>query len=384
MCNVRSYVGGTPDAGTANATSVAGRQPWLERSPSSAPVNNQTELPDVSSFAAGIIATVRGYVVRGSEIWLYVFGTPCRHQQHVRGTGEIRRYVLRRDGWAALVTDASSWGQEAATVVTKAFQLPQTARSLHINALANDGGSIEVTLWAERSSNFTIVGKAVPIFSNSVDHTLMWEHGNGVVERASQMGKLQLRLALRNAKIFSYWFEEDSNPSPSPSPNSCKGAQAQCVAKGKLNDSKMCFHPKDAKFIDSWRSDCCPGLMCRLGSKVGDWRCSNSIVRPAGPLEVVVRGPKKLPAKLPTNRTVLGLQSYESSIARFSSGELVLAYFADRDSTCEQRRGNGCGLALRRSLDSGESFGPPEYHPDLGESWLTAAILWRIPTAAVS
>jgi hypothetical protein len=259
-------------------------------------------------------------------------------------------------------------------VVTKPFQLPHTARSLHINALADDGGSIEVTLWAERGSNFTIVGKAVPIASNSVDHTLVWEHGNDVVERASQMGKLQLRLALRNAKIFSYWFEEDPNPSPSPRPSpspnpspSCKGVGAQCVAMGSLNNSKMWFHPKDSKFIDSWISDCCPGLMCRLGSKVGDWRCSNSTVHTAGPLQVVVRGPKKLPAKLPTNRTVLGLQSYESSIARFSSGELLLAYFADRDSTCEQRRGNGCGLALRRSMDSGGSFEAPEYHPDLAQ-----------------
>jgi hypothetical protein len=205
-----SYVGGTPDAGTANATSAAGRQPWLQRSPSSAPINDRTDLPDKSSWAAGIISTVRGYVVKDDEIWLYVFGTPCRHQQHIQGTGEIRRYTLRRDGWAALVTDAASFWQKPATVATSPFRLPLNASSLHFNALADDGGSVVVELWLEQQGGWTRAGSAVPFAGDSVDHRLVWEGGAGVVEHAVQQRvPVQLRMTMRNAKLFSWWCEGD-------------------------------------------------------------------------------------------------------------------------------------------------------------------------------
>jgi hypothetical protein len=135
-----------------------------------------------------------------------------------------------------------------------------------------------------------------------------------------------------------------------------------CAAKGSLSNASM-WNDGIAAFADGWTSECCHGLMCRLGSKLGEWRCSNSTVHGAGPSDVVVRGAKKLPSSLPANRTILGLQSFEGSIASFSDGELLVSYCAGT--------GTGCaGIRLRRSLDFGVTFQAPEEHSDLPQTKL--------------
>ena len=92
-----SYIGGTH---AANATHPADgdRRPWIARSSCGLPVNSLERVPDGASWACSIVDTVRGFVVRGDEIWLYVFGSKARHGQAIAGTGEIRRFTLRLDG----------------------------------------------------------------------------------------------------------------------------------------------------------------------------------------------------------------------------------------------------------------------------------------------
>ena len=94
-------------------------------------------------------AVVRGYVVRGSKIVMYAFGTRRRHGQAAAGRadgagGEIRRMTLRVDGWSSLGTDTAKWsGGTAATVPLK---VPAGTNCLRVNAVTGVGGRLVIGL----------------------------------------------------------------------------------------------------------------------------------------------------------------------------------------------------------------------------------------------
>ena len=110
-----------------------------------------------------------------------------------RDVGAVCLAVLRRDGFISL--DA---GEEPGTLLTKPFVL--AGSSLHVNADATSG-DVAVTVLDGANQ---IVAVSEPVTGDQLRAALRWKSGN--LDRVK--GKsVSLRLSLRNARLYSFWFE---------------------------------------------------------------------------------------------------------------------------------------------------------------------------------
>lgn len=165
---------------------VAGRQTFLA---------NAAE----GSWDDGMSRAGRGINVVGDTIYLHysMVNGPHRSPKFPMVTrkfpGAIGLVTLRRDGFVSL--DA---GPDAGTLVTKPFAPP--TGSLYLNVDATDG---EVRVDVINSEDQTIAKSQL----------VTGDHRRAKLEEIADLGKLagqtpiQLRVTLRHAKLFSYWFE---------------------------------------------------------------------------------------------------------------------------------------------------------------------------------
>ena len=147
-------------------------------------------------------------MVRGDELWFYYTGLKYRATYEWIGEypgGEMRQLpgyepdrgaiclaVLRRDGFVSL--DA---GDDTGTVETREFLLP--SGELHVNADAH-GGELAVEMLA---GNGALLAAARIQGADAADARVEWVGGYGA---AAGTG-VSLRFSLRNAALYSYWFE---------------------------------------------------------------------------------------------------------------------------------------------------------------------------------
>ena len=111
-------------------------------------------------------------------------------------------------------------------------------------------------------------------------------------------------------------------PSPPP-PTRCVPQGGACTVKGDGGG----INP--AAFAKEWTSDCCAGLMCRLGAGLGEWNCTPGAPHPAGPVDAVtVRGPAKLPASLPVHQRTVLHGAYKPWVVELQDHSLLLSYRA--------------------------------------------------------
>lgn len=143
-----------------------------------------------------------GAVVRGDELWLYYTGLRSRgpgYKERFGGGrkgldglgGAICLAVLRRDGFVSL--DAS----ETPGIVRTPPFVPASAH-LFVNVNAR-GGELHVEALDTADK---VIDKSTPILDDSRGFKVQWET-DGITERRP----VSLRFQLRNASLYSYWFE---------------------------------------------------------------------------------------------------------------------------------------------------------------------------------
>jgi hypothetical protein len=148
-------------------------------------------------------------VVRDDELWFYYTGLKWRGMFDYVGTypngkavpiigrnrdaGAVCLAVLRRDGFISL--DA---GDETGRLETRAFAIP--AGRLMMNVDARLG---EITVVVQDEDGKTLARSAV-VASDNPRQEIQWEQGS---LGAHTGRRVTLRFELKNAKLYSYWFE---------------------------------------------------------------------------------------------------------------------------------------------------------------------------------
>jgi hypothetical protein len=148
-------------------------------------------------------------VVRDDELWFYYTGLKWRNTfkyigkfpngEHElipgrdRDGGAICLAVLRRDGFVSL--DA---GDEAGYVRSKLAAIP--GEKLFVNANAR-GGELRCELLDEQGG---VIAQSEALQSDSPAKQLTWKQGS---VKTITRRKASLRITLRNAQLYSYWFE---------------------------------------------------------------------------------------------------------------------------------------------------------------------------------
>ena len=151
------------------------------------------------SWDAGLIFTACNPAVLVGDT-IYIYYSACQHDHNYSlpldqrtqawwesASTSIGVATLRRDGFVSLdADDDDGW------VLTKPFVMPDGA--LHLNVDATGG-----------EARVVIAGKASkPIKGDQLDATVQFDGGNDV-KLAGQT--VQLRIHLRNAKLYSFWFD---------------------------------------------------------------------------------------------------------------------------------------------------------------------------------
>ncbi len=140
-------------------------------------------------------------VVRGDQLWFYYSG--LRHRWHPPKVSSDRAAIclatLRRDGFISLAAGADGG---ALTTVPFGWE----GERLYLNADAA-GGEITCELLdaaGEPLAGFEIEN-AVPISDDGVRLAVRWRAQERMP--AASTGPVQLRVRLRAARLYSYWFE---------------------------------------------------------------------------------------------------------------------------------------------------------------------------------
>ena len=160
-------------------------------------------------------------VLRGNELWFYYWGGKYRGGWKWVGPdgdwttadgswtdgywtveddfhpdpdiGAVCLAVLRRDGFVSLEA-----GDQEGHVVTKLFALP--GGELYVNANTQDG-TLRVDVLDEENK---VLAMSQNVAHDAVRHELKWRKG----DLAGLTGQsVILRFTLRNARLYSYWFE---------------------------------------------------------------------------------------------------------------------------------------------------------------------------------
>ena len=140
-------------------------------------------------------------VVRGDQLWFYYSG--IRHRWQPPKASPERAAIclatLRRDGFVSLDADA-----DGGSVTTVPFRWH--GEQLHLNADAAEG---EISCELLDAAGQPLAGfeghNSIPLTADGVCQVVRW----GSEERlpAASAGSIQLRIWLRNARLYSYWFE---------------------------------------------------------------------------------------------------------------------------------------------------------------------------------
>ena len=160
----------------------------------------------VGDFDWGTIYPIQAPFVNGHEIWIYYVGHGVDHH-HVPPPGVdgfpngIGLAMLRLDGFVSV--DA---GEDGGTLTTKAFTFK--GNRLLVNAAAS--GTLRVEILDSSGSPVSGHTKSDcdPISGDSLRHTVKWSRESGLT---SLQGKpIKLRFHLKNAKLYSFFFESES------------------------------------------------------------------------------------------------------------------------------------------------------------------------------
>ncbi len=160
-----------------------GRVPFLDTTP--------------GGLDSGIVWPANSPVTVGDELWFYYGMRVHGHGlSYVNLPGLAR---LRRDGFASLCA-----GEQAGWVVTAMFVCP--GGRLHVNANAA-GGELSASVIEQdgyHAPEYAVV-RCAALDGDAISHRLTW------MERADldplKGKKIRLKFYLRQADLFSYWFE---------------------------------------------------------------------------------------------------------------------------------------------------------------------------------
>lgn len=149
-------------------------------------------------------------VMHNDELWFYYTGLKYRSNFDYVGTypngnavpvpgrsrdmGAVCLAVLRRDGFLSL--DA---GETPGTIVTRRFLLPAGRWFANVDAR---GGECRIEVVDE---NGKAIAKAKSLDMDAARQPLVWESG----DLAALAGRrVALRFTLRNARLYSYWYDQ--------------------------------------------------------------------------------------------------------------------------------------------------------------------------------
>lgn len=135
-------------------------------------------------------------IVHGKELWFCYTGTRYRYAPpDTVESGAVCLAVLRRDGFVSL--DA---GATTGSLLTKPRILPQG--NLHLNIDAGQG-SVVVEVCDEKGTSLAELPASAPIQGDHLDVTV-WPSDK---LKAINGKQVSLRITLRQASIYSYWYE---------------------------------------------------------------------------------------------------------------------------------------------------------------------------------
>ena len=167
-------------------TRVGAGQLFMERSDTERKTWAAPHAWDADQMAA------RSAFVVDDRIWLYY-----------NGGGSVGLATLRRDGFASLNADDAG-----GTVVTR--PLTFKGKRLHVNAEVAEDGELRVgfrTRDGKRSVQVFGIEECVPIKGDHTDVKVAWRSGDDVGPLSDTIPRIEFKL--RNAKLYSFWFEGD-------------------------------------------------------------------------------------------------------------------------------------------------------------------------------
>ena len=164
------------------------------------------ELGVSDTWDCATVETGNSLVVTDDEVRLYYTGTNRLHGGYTAsGEPEVMaiglamwprdRFVGMRAGVAGgeLLTATADAGSDAGSI-------------LHLNADASRGSIVAEILQDARSVPGFGSKDCIPLRANSLDHVLSWQQGS---QLPAPVGRrpIQVRIELRNAELFSLWWE---------------------------------------------------------------------------------------------------------------------------------------------------------------------------------
>lgn len=167
-------------------TRVAERRVWLS-------------LGDAESWEGGMVRTAPHVIHHGDKLFVFYGGVHGPHnrpghppvvRRHRNAIGLI---VAQRDRFVSLDSADEGW------ILTKPFRFP--AGLLHLN-LEAQSGDCRVELCEDESQK--VLARSLPITGDKLDAAVEWD---GDSAAASHGKAVHLRFQLRQAKLFSYWFD---------------------------------------------------------------------------------------------------------------------------------------------------------------------------------
>jgi len=161
---------------------------------------------DSSPLGAGAYDTMQilgpSYpIIRDDELWFYYSG--LKHRWPPEDADPDRAAIclatLRRDGFVSLDAD-----QDSGSVTNRPFHWE--GERLYLNADARKG-EITCEILDATGQSLTGFGReaCIPIADDNVRLAVNWQGQDGMP--VPSMGPIQLRISLRNARLYSYWFE---------------------------------------------------------------------------------------------------------------------------------------------------------------------------------
>jgi hypothetical protein len=158
--------------------------------------------PD-DSWEGGMARSVERIIRRGNQLYIYYCGVHGPHtgpdfrkvvRKHSVAIGLV---TLRRDGFVSLEA-----GDKTGTLLTKPFQLP--SGQLRVNAKAKSQGRITLALCDKSGKPIKEFSESKPVTGDVIEGTIRWSRE---IPESLRGETVRLRFAIRNANLFSYWWQ---------------------------------------------------------------------------------------------------------------------------------------------------------------------------------
>lgn len=170
----------------SSCTRVGDRAIWLH-------------LGDDDSWEGGMVQSVERIIVRGDELYIYYCGVHGAHtgpkvKDVVRKHPvQIGLLIQRRDGFVSLDAD-----EQPGTIVTRPFTLAGENLTVNVDAVTGD---LIVEVLDETGQVLTRSGR---LSGDLIQERVNWNEDN----LGNWRGRaVSLRFTLKNAQLYSYWFE---------------------------------------------------------------------------------------------------------------------------------------------------------------------------------